>query len=629
MIELVWNAIDAEATQVQVDVIEIDGAVLEIKVIDDGHGIDIVTAEKEFGFLGDSWKAAATRSKTGARSLHGRAGQGRLSIFKYGGTAQWRTVSELAGSREELTITVRYPEIAQADITDPLPTSGSTGTVVTLSNFAQPPTGIHGDVTYERLLTTFAVSMRVQGVAIKLSGRPLDLADALTHEEDIDVHVGNESAVLTLLEWKHKVKPEDELHLCDADGVSLHSLPASVDGHGLHFTAYLRWKRMPQHSGQLPAASLDSGILGRMIREARRRLQRALDHRRDLRRREIIENWKREGFYPFDDRPPATESERLTRETFDLVAVEAAPVIDGVRGRKARQLSLRLLREALEHNPGQIHRVLEQVLDLDLESVARLDRLLAHTPLSRLISASSAIAGRLEFLGALRDLTSRDVHRKRLLERSQLHKLVEAEPWIFGEEYALAASDRGLTEVLKQHLKYLDRPELAEAIDREVLDSDGHRAIVDLLFSGRVVNADDHKTMLVIELKRPSVSIGVKEYEQLRKYAMGVVDEEQFDLTRTRFEFWAVSTGITPEMRRERTNRGPETGLVKAYDDLPVRLWVKTWAEILHTAEHRLRYVREQLEYEPTQEQSFEYLRRMYADRLPPTVAANVPPEAS
>jgi hypothetical protein len=377
---------------------------------------------------------------------------------------------------------------------------------------------------------------------------------------------------------------------------------------------------MPEYEDQLPAAGFDQGELGGLVREARRSLQVALDRRRDLRRREIIEDWKRDGFYPFNDGPPKTDSERVTRETFDLVAVEAAPVIDGVRSRAARKLSLRLLREALEHNPGEIHRILEQVLDLDSESVERLDRLLRHTPLSRLISASSAIASRLEFLGALKDLTTDSVHKKGLLERSQLHKLVEAEPWIFGEEYALAASDRSLTEVLQQHLQYLGRSELAEEVDDEVLDSQGRRAIVDLLMSRQVVTADDQKTMLVIELKRPTVSIGDKEYDQLRKYARAVADEKRFDLNRTRFEFWAISTAITKDMRHERVNSGVDTGLVKAYDDLPIRLWVKTWAEVLHTAEHRLRYVQRQLDYAPSRDQSFDYLRRMYADRLPASV---------
>jgi len=87
--------------------------------------------------------------------------------------------------------------------------------------------------------------------------------------------------------------------------------------------------------------------------------------------------------------------------------------------------------------------------------------------------------------------TTDRVHRRHLKERSQLHQLVEAEPWIFGEEYALATSDRGLTEVLKQNLHHLGRAELAEDITDEVLDTQGRRAIVDLLFAGEIAGTDD------------------------------------------------------------------------------------------------------------------------------------------
>jgi DNA mismatch repair ATPase MutL len=52
--QLIWNAIDAEAGRVQVDIAELDDRVAEIRVTDDGHGIDVATAHRKFGVLGDS-----------------------------------------------------------------------------------------------------------------------------------------------------------------------------------------------------------------------------------------------------------------------------------------------------------------------------------------------------------------------------------------------------------------------------------------------------------------------------------------------------------------------------------------------------------------------------------------------
>jgi len=58
---------------------------------------------------------------------------------------------------------------------------------VTLTNFAEPPTGIHGETAYERLLTTFAIAIRAQGVDITFADRRLDVADLLLYERDIPI----------------------------------------------------------------------------------------------------------------------------------------------------------------------------------------------------------------------------------------------------------------------------------------------------------------------------------------------------------------------------------------------------------------------------------------------------------
>jgi hypothetical protein len=331
-------------------------------VTDDGHGIDVATAHREFGVLGDSWKAGATHSKNGLRTLHGSKGEGRLSVFKHGGTARWRSVSELGGSREKLTITVNATSREDAEVSDAVATTGPLGTVVTLTNFAEPPTGIHGETAYERLLTTFAIAIRAQGVDITFADRRLDVADLLLYERDIPIRARGEDALLTLLIWKRKVRPDAELHFCDRDGTTLLQ-SAQAESHGASFTAYLRWNRTSEYARQLPTAGHDEGPLGAVSREAELQLQLALNEHRDQRRREVIDAWKRNGYYPFDGEP-STSAERATRQTFDLVAVEAATVVDASKP-KARMLSLRLLTEALEHNPDQIHRILDQVLGLN------------------------------------------------------------------------------------------------------------------------------------------------------------------------------------------------------------------------------------------------------------------------
>jgi hypothetical protein len=46
-------------------------------------------------------------------------------------------------------------------------------------------------------------------------------------------------------------------------------------------------------------------------------------------------------------------------------------------------------------------------------------------------------------------------HRNQLLERSRLHRILQGRSWIFGEQYAVVVSDKGLITVLEEHRKLL------------------------------------------------------------------------------------------------------------------------------------------------------------------------------
>jgi hypothetical protein len=150
--------------------------------------------------------------------------------------------------------------------------------------------------------------------------------------------------------------------------------------------------------------------------------------------------------------------------------------------------------------------VLHDVLDLPEAQLKELSGLLDRTPLTSLIAMSTATASRLEFLSGLETLVLNPDVKKNVKERSQLHRILAGETWIFGEEYAIAADDESLTNVLKQHLKILGRTDVAEDVE-PVTDAEGHHRIVDLMLARALPQARDRLEHLVIELKAPSVKV--------------------------------------------------------------------------------------------------------------------------
>jgi len=68
---------------------------------------------------------------------------------------------------------------------------------------------------------------------------------------------------------------------------------------------------------------------------------------------------------------------------------------------------------------------------------------------------------------------------------------------VFGEEYHLVADDESLTNVLRRHLAYLKRDELAA---EKVTDEHGRTRIVDLMLAKSLEHAANRREHLVVEL---------------------------------------------------------------------------------------------------------------------------------
>lgn len=101
--ELIWNALDADATDVRVRLLE-QGALHDVgrvEVKDNGTGIDVTRVDQSFSALGWSWKKPAATTP-GGRLLHGLSGRGRFQAgyrvaYGTGGplTRTWRAALEL------------------------------------------------------------------------------------------------------------------------------------------------------------------------------------------------------------------------------------------------------------------------------------------------------------------------------------------------------------------------------------------------------------------------------------------------------------------------------------------------------------------------------------------------------
>lgn len=624
--ELMWNAVDADASEISADLRHGDlGGVDGLVVRDNGSGITREQAERYFGRLGGSWKKTATTTD-GGRSLHGQAGQGRWAAYGLGEVVRWTSVAtQVTGELARLRITGRRGSLTEFEVGEPTPAEdgAATGTVVEVEQLNDGALRAleRDDEVIGQLTATFALVLEHYAIDLRWRGQGLDprQLQRRRHSRELVVDGVDGPVELVVIEWSTPQHSRG-LHLCDASGTSLHETKAGIHAPGFDFTAYLRWDGFRDMVSELALADLGHEPVASLVSAAREAMRSYFGERAEERGSELVAAWKADDTYPYSAEP-STALERVERQMFDIVAVTAAAAVEDIDAR-SRRLSLRLMREALENSPSSLHEVLQEVLDLPAEHVEELRALLQTTTLSAIISATRRITDRLDFLVGLEQLVFDRELRGRVLERRHLHRILANETWVFREEYALTADDVSLRSALRDHIKLLGRADLApedvEAAD--VVDADDRRVIVDLMLSRVVEQRRDHREHIVIELKRPDVHIGMEQISQLTRYAHAVARDSRFARTDTRWEFWIVGDDVdeSAELMVNQNNREPGVIIDTAEPRVVGR--AVTWAQVLRDARHRLGFVKAALAYSTSDEAGAGYLRRVHDKYLPTAV---------
>ena len=126
---------------------------------------------------------------------------------------------------------------------------------------------------------------------------------------------------------------------------------------------------------------------------------------------------------------------------------------------------------------------------------------------------------------------------------------------------------------------------------------------------------------LVVEIKRPTVELGEDELRQIERFARSVSRHSRFDTDTTEWDFLLVSNEMD-EYVHDRSNQPDRPkGLAFESPDRKTRVWVKTWSTVIGEAEHRMKFVRDQLQYDPGSEDAIEYLQENYPECVPSAVS--------
>ncbi len=335
--ELVWNALDADAREVKVDLVTNPlGAVDAVRVSDDGAGIDIARVDDTFGALGGSWKRADGVTHGLHRRLHGRRGRGRFKAFAIGLNCEWRTTLSTPDGLKSYILSgaAADPGVFNLDETSPGP---ATGTEVYITN-VRPSADVLTDAgaVVSALAAKFAVYLKAYpAVQVYFCGIPVTPVIVQKSVTDYNVSLPTgEEAKLEVIEWRRRFVGSGRLVLCGGDGFALRERPAGVrPGAAFSFTAYLRSPRFDELEAQNALVLDELNPEVRAYLDAARRILR--DHfkvRAAQDNSARLASWIADGSYPFpaDDTSPA-------RERFDAAVADLRAHMDGFDALPSRE----------------------------------------------------------------------------------------------------------------------------------------------------------------------------------------------------------------------------------------------------------------------------------------------------
>ncbi|EHN8808649.1 ATP-binding protein [Enterobacter hormaechei] len=620
--EIIWNAFDSNSLIVKVLFHKYSNTntIEKVTIQDQGEGIPHHNVSSLFGSLGESWKKDA--KKNGDRSLHGQYGKGRFKAFSLGEIVVWSTCVEDKGKYFRYSIKGNANNIKRFEISEPSESSDNIkGTQVEIFNLAKQASSLATDSSKESITKEYALYLTeyphkklfYDNAYITPSDVWLDKKEY--NLGDIEIESAQENVSVSIIEWKFKTPRE--IHYCDENGFSLFNESAGklVRSYGVDFTVYIKspFIKRKFEENVLSLGSLESGI-----KELKDKVidlcKKHFVNKEFLQKTKIVDEWKEQNIYPYDRTPQPGSIEEAEQKVFNILAVNVESYLTSFSksNNNVKKFTFKLLSQALKDNPNSVRKILSEVLVMSSDDQDSMAKLLEKTTLPNIIKASQVVSDRLNFLTGLEQLLFDDKTKKKLLERDQLHKLLENEAWLFREDFNLSRSENTLNQVLQYHA---DKMGIIYDPEQPVVREDGTTGRVDLLLSKARQPREGELEHLVVELKRPTKKIDLSVINQVKSYAYAVNNDGRFDKQNTKWVFVAVSNEIDSLVQDEISQDDRPYGLL--YSKGNVSIWIYTWGELIGQARSRLMFFSNLLDIDINRDSATNYLKETYSKFIP------------
>ncbi len=388
IVELIWNALDAEAKQVQIRFVENELSGLDyIDIIDDGNGLKFEDALISFSNLGGSWKKGEYVTPNEKRILHGKYGKGRFRAFSLGSKVTWKSIYKEEKHLYYFYIKGDIDNLSVFEVSEPEPATEyetSTGMYVRIALPNDNISLIRGILAVEEITDIFApYLMQYPHVKIIYDGISIDPQNVQKKQYDyhyngIVVPSGKTiNAILTIVEWN--TPGRRGLLFCDENGFTRFIPFPRLHFRSFSYTAYFKTEyiRLLDQQGLLQADELCEDVRF-LTHYCKKRLREHFILREAEKTQIMIQEWKNEGVYPISPEDLSNSENNISIKIFEIYATHLFQMIRELNDapKLTQQLILKLLYTLIQTDSNKVAHILNEIISLPEEKETEIQKLL-------------------------------------------------------------------------------------------------------------------------------------------------------------------------------------------------------------------------------------------------------------
>ena len=606
LFEFVWNGLDAGANTVSISINRNELGGLEgVSVFDDGEGIDIKNYDDNFGKFNES-------SKKLDDDKHGSHGRGRLSFYKLSDSATWFT------RRDDYDALITIHGHAIKKFTGAYINQSEqhkkikkikSGTCVVLTGFTGN-LNLPSDIKLTDLLSReFSWYLALNpNRNIFLNNHKVKVPDHEVHKKKFEIEDFQFS--VKVIRWDEKPSSEKSYNYFVNSQYKIIQKELSKFNNKVtfHTSAFVFSEWIDQYNPdilQIDPQYADTIKIYKSVKSTLSTFQRDLYN--NFLRKHVdreIDRFIEDGYFPTYngiDEHYADWRLNNTKDTVKEIYIADPTIFNKLKAKQAKILIRLLDKLLISSENDSLFEVLDGVLDLDSEHMEKLAGQLKQTTMENIISTISTLQKREVAVFKLRELM--DKRFRDVLETPDLQHIIENNTWLFGPQYTtLGAEEENFTKIARQLRDEVKNIEIVSDDDvANGADLDGVNRQVDLFLARKVPTfsslGESYYKCVIVEIKRPGVSLNKKHLQQLDDYAEIIAKHPAFTSTKMTFELILIGRKISRDdyAIKQRFENLKDKGVAGLVSTGRISCFVKDWFSIFDEFELSNSYLLETL----------------------------------